>query len=71
MHQTDPREYYNLIRDLKSGSFDKKCPSDTSLIEPDVWLKHFSDLLGKTINKSSKDQMMENYINLNWEKLFK
>ena len=65
MYNADPREYYNLISDLKSGKFDKIRPSDTDSIKSDEWFSHFSSLLGRTIVKSEEDICMDKYIEMN------
>ena len=43
---SNPREYMNIVRSLKQGSFDKKISSDTEAIEPQEWFNHFQRLLG-------------------------
>ena len=42
----NPKKYMDLVRSLKSGSFDKKIPSDTGAIGPQEWIDHFQQLLG-------------------------
>lgn len=44
MYNADPREYYNLVSDLKSGRFDEIKTSDTDSITPGDCFSHFSGL---------------------------
>ena len=55
IHKSDPKGYMELINSLRNGSFDKVKPSETGAIDPDVWLKHFSDLMGKVQEPNKKD----------------
>ena len=52
----------DLVKSLKSGSFDKNKKCDTDSVQPDEWFNHFSSLLGKTVNKSKLDEEMEKYV---------
>ena len=65
MHGSDPKKYMELVKLLKSGSFDKKKPSDTEAVEPDEWFDHFSSLLGKQIPASYADAEMQRFFNEN------
>ena len=52
----------DLVKSLKSGSFDKNKKCDTDSVKPDEWFGHFSQLLGKSKSKSGKDVDMEKYV---------
>ena len=68
MHGSDPKQYMDLVKSLRSGQFDRKKVSDTEAIEPDEWFDHFSSLLGKSVKTSKSDQEMETFFQENVDK---
>ena len=62
LHKSDPKKYMDLVKSLKNGSFDKIKNSDTDSVQPDEWFSHFSNLLGKSLDKSQADEDMEKYV---------
>ena len=58
----NPREYMNIVRSLKQGSFDKKISSDTEAIEPQDWFNHFQQLLGEVKPATEQDVNMSRFI---------
>ena len=69
MHQSDPKQYMQLVKSLKDGSFDKCKPSDTAAISPDEWFEHFSTLLCKQSSDKEADQKYEEYFQNNVDQL--
>ena len=69
MHQLDPKQYMQLVKSLKDGSFDKCKPSDTAAISPDEWFEHFSTLLCKQSSDKVADQKYEEYFQNNVDQL--
>ena len=59
---SNPREYMNIVRSLKQGSFDKKISSDTEAIEPQEWFNHFQRLLGTIKPASEQELAMSRYV---------
>ena len=59
---THPREYYNLIRSLRSGSFDKPPKCDTDCVSPQDWQDHFKSLLGPDLPHTAELQEMLDYV---------
>ena len=57
MKNNNPRGYMNIVKSLKSGSFDKKVSDDSSFVSPDDWRTHFKDLLGPTIPPESDENL--------------
>ena len=62
LHKSDPKQYMDLVKSLKNGSFDKTKKCDTDSVKPDEWFSHFSTLLGKSLKNSEKDEEMEKYV---------
>ena len=69
MQSKDPRAYMELVKALRDNKHDRSKPSDLQEIHPDTWFEHFSNLLGKKIDKSEADVQMEKYINCNIDSL--
>ena len=65
MYNVNPRGYMNIVKSLKNGSFDRKTSDDASFIGPQVWVDHFSSLLGPQITPTPKDKLMADYIEKN------
>ena len=61
----NPHDYFNLIKSLKSGSFDKNPPSDTDCIKPQEWLHHFKSLLGKEVQSNPEIEHLSRFIQEN------
>ena len=64
----DPRGYFELIKMMKSGSFDKTKQRSTDSINPSEWLRHFKDLLGKKSVKLKEEEALLEYVQLNRDK---
>ena len=62
VHNANPREYMDMVRSLRQGSFDKKTPSDTAAIGPQEWFDHFQELLGSVRPETDQEQIMRDYI---------
>ena len=62
MYEKNPRGYMNLVKSIRSNSFDKKPPDDTSFVAPQDWVNHFKQLLGPDIRKSPQDIEMDEYV---------
>ena len=69
MHSTDPKAYMDLVKALRDGKHDRKKPSDLQAIEPDTWFTHFSELLGKSKDKTISETYMEEYVKNNCDLL--
>ena len=54
MHVTDPKAYIDLVKELKSGSYDTTQPSGTDSIEPDMWAKRFKTFAWKIYHSYKK-----------------
>ena len=50
--KNDPRNYMELVKKIRDGSFDKQPSSDTESISSHEWRDHFKNLLGPEINKT-------------------
>ena len=55
LHDSNPRGYMNLVKSLRSGSFDKKITQDSSFVSPTSWQQHFADLLGPPVSPTPAD----------------
>ena len=62
LHSSNPREYMNLVKSLRSGSFDKKVSDDSSFVTPDNWQQHFSKLLGPPVSVTPAELDMQSYV---------
>ena len=62
VHNANPREYMQLVKSLRQGSFDKKSPSDTAGVEPQEWFDHFRQLLGSVQPETVQEERMREYI---------
>ena len=60
--KSNPQKYLDLVKSLKNDSFDKIKNSDTDSVKPDEWFSHFSNLLGKSLDKFQADEDMEKYV---------
>ena len=69
LHKSDPKQYMDLVKSLKNGSFDKINKCDTDSVKPDEWFSHFSNLFGKSLNKSELDIEMQKYVAENIDSL--
>ena len=65
MQDNNPRGYMNLVKSLRSGSFDKKVSDDSSFVPPDKWHSHFVNLLGPQIPSNNEDDFLKSYIEAN------
>ena len=65
MYNVNPRGYMNIVKSLKNGSFDRKISDDAAFISPQVWVDHFSSLLGPQITPTPEDKVMSDYIEKN------
>ena len=45
IHNNNPKGYWDLIKSMRDGNFDKEVSDDTASISPQTWFKHFSELL--------------------------
>ena len=68
-YSNNPRKYMDLVRSLKSGSFDKKVQSDTGSIGAQEWFDHFQQLLGPNRQATGQEEAMANFIATNKETL--
>ena len=68
MHDKDPKAYMELVKALRDGSHDKPKVSDTDSVEPEEWLEHFKNLLGKTKEASVDDVDHEKFVKENIDK---
>ena len=68
MKNNNPREYMNIVKSLKSGSFDKKVSDDSSFVSPNDWQSHFQNLLGPKI-PDDNDADLAAYIEENCDKV--
>ena len=50
MKKNDTKDYMDLIKSMRDGSFDREVSDDASNISPHDWFDHFSKLLAKNIN---------------------
>ena len=57
----NPRGYFNIVKSLKSGSFDKNISDDSSFVSPQDWLSHFQSLLGPSV-PSENDKDLSDYV---------
>ena len=49
IHNNNPKGYWDLIKSMRDGNFDKEVSDDTASISPQTWFKHFSELLAKKV----------------------
>ena len=66
MKNKNPRGYFNIVKSLKSGSFDKKISDDSSFVSPQDWLSHFQSLLGPPVS-AENDKDLSDYVEENCE----
>ena len=60
----NPRGYMNIVKSLRSGSFDKNISDDSSFVPPSEWHFHFKNLLGPPVPPDS-DKSLSDYIEEN------
>ena len=65
MKDNNPRGYMNLVKSLRSGSFDKKVSDDSSFVSAEKWHSHFVDLLGPPVTSCKDDETMTSFIETN------
>ena len=59
MENDNPRGYMQLINSMREGNFDRNTPDDTSEVSPSNWHSHFNELLTKTSESKTNDQLLE------------
>ena len=55
----NPRGYFNIVKSLKSGSFDRNISDDSSFVSPQDWLSHFQSLLGPPVPAENDKDLLE------------
>ena len=68
LKNNNPRGYMNIVKSLKSGSFDKKVSDDSSFVPPDDWKAHFQDMLGPPV-PPEVDEDLSAYIEENCDQV--
>ena len=58
----------NIVKSLKSGSFDKKISDDSSFVSPNEWQSHFQNLIGPPV-PAENDADLAAYIEENCDKV--
>ena len=58
----DPKGYYDLIKAMSDGSFDKNKKGETDSVDPQDWLSHFKKLLGPDLAKSNEADLLAKYV---------
>ena len=61
LESKDPRAYYELIKQLRYGDFDKHVSED-SAINPQEWMDHFKSILGKPPESSLELEYMIKFV---------
>ena len=69
MQENNPRGYMNLVKSLRTGSFDKKVSDDSSFVSAENWHAHFSNLLGPQVLPNQNDESMGSFIGENCDNL--
>ena len=64
--ENNPKGYFDLIKTLREGNFDKGVESDTSHVSPQQWFSHFHELLSKNVD-SVQNQNLEKFVTDNWD----
>ena len=62
LHDSNPRGYMNLVKSLRSGSFDKTVSDDSSFVTRGKWQQHFSELLGPPVSITAAELDMQSYV---------
>ena len=62
LYDSNPRGYMNLVKSLRTGSFDKKVSDDSSYVTPDRWQQHFTELLGPPVSPTPAELDMKAYV---------
>ena len=66
IHKNNPKGYFDLIKSMRDGNFDREVTDDTSCVSPQTWFSHFSQLLSKNVNSNldmEHKQSIEDYFN--------
>ena len=56
IHNNNPNGYWDLIKSMRDGNFDREVADDTSSISPQEWFSHFSKLLSKNVESKQNSE---------------
>ena len=59
IHSNNPKGYWDLIKSMRDGDFDREVSDDTSSISPQTWFSHFSELLAKNVESQQNSEHLK------------
>ena len=59
IRNNNPNGYWELIKSMRDGNFDREVADDTSSISPQEWFSHFSKLLSKNVESKQNSEQRQ------------